>query len=449
MNKKRWVLLVLIAVAVWGYFKLFYKTYSTSAVAKSADCIVALDVKRITNTVIWNWITTPGQWKKISFSSGNKSTVSWKDMVTIPDYVLAFHIQHQPLNIWYTTLQVKDENDFVKGLQAYHFEKQGINIYFSKDAGIQFYREGGKLLVTNAAVEDSNYLLQAATELFINKSYVTQQTLGKAIAAKSHLAIYIAANNFLQEDAIVTGNFDKSSIEFSCNCSPKKQFSFTENTFNYNTNSLCMFGFTQPSNAVYGLLSTADKDKISKALGFDMDSTFLQSNKYYAADIAEIKPRVDSAITYTYDNDFNKVEKVVVNTIREPAFNFLISGDSSINIYKYFQHAGKIDQTDSGNLFKPMPFVKSYCTMQSNRELNIVASNYQPAEANKNSKAILLFNILLTKIPNDLLNYFPADVVKIIANIESVQLKAGKQNEKINFNCIFQKRKNDLPVINF
>lgn len=448
MNKKRWVLVVLITIAGWGYFKLFYKSYSTSAVAKSADCIVALDIKRITNTVIWTWITTPSQWKKISFSSGNKATVNWKDMVIIPDYVLAFHIQHQPLNIWYTTLQVKDENDFVKGLQSYHFEKQGSNIYLSKDAGILFYREGSKLLVTNAAVEDSTYLLQAATELFINKEYIAKQTLDKAIAAKSHLAIYIAANNFLQEDAVIAGNFDKYKIEFNCNCSPKKQFSFTENNFNYNSNSLCTLGFTQPSNAVYGLLNAPDKDNISKALGLDMDSTFLQSNKYYIADIAEIKPRIDSAITYTYDNDFNKVEKVVLNTVREPAFNFSITGDSCINIYKYFQHAGKIDQTDTGNLFKPMPFAKSYCTIKSNRELNIVSSNYQPAAADKNSKAILLFNILLTKIPNDLLNYLPADVIKIIANIESVQLKAGKQNEKINFNCIFQKKKNDLPVIN-
>ncbi|MBL0144596.1 MAG: hypothetical protein IPP48_01350 [Chitinophagaceae bacterium] len=32
----------------FGYFKLFYKTYNVSAVAKNADAIVALDVKRIT-----------------------------------------------------------------------------------------------------------------------------------------------------------------------------------------------------------------------------------------------------------------------------------------------------------------------------------------------------------------------------------------------------------------
>ena len=64
MNKKRWALLVLAAILIFGYYKLFYKTYSEKAVAQNADCVVAIDVKRITNTLMWHFITTPSQWKK-------------------------------------------------------------------------------------------------------------------------------------------------------------------------------------------------------------------------------------------------------------------------------------------------------------------------------------------------------------------------------------------------
>src|SRR5437868_1319253 len=115
MSKKKWVLLVILAVLAFGYIKLFYKTYTVQAVAKSADCILVLDVKRITNTIIWQFITTPGQWKASSGSSKSKPGVNWKDMVELPDYVMPFHVKDQPVNTWYLVLTVKDENNFNTG----------------------------------------------------------------------------------------------------------------------------------------------------------------------------------------------------------------------------------------------------------------------------------------------------------------------------------------------
>jgi hypothetical protein len=441
---------VLIVIAAWGYFKLFYKTYNTAAVAKTADCIIVLDVKRITNTIIWNWITTPSQWKNISFSSSkNKDAVDWKDMAAIPDYVFVFHAAHQPAGIWYAVLQVKDEHDFEKGLSQFSFEKLGNNSFISTKNGIQFFKAGEKLLVSNASLSDSNYLSQVAREIFTDKNYVSQQTLDKTIAAKSHLAISIAANNFLQEDAVITGNFDKSKIEINGNLSPKKQFIFAENNFSFYNNSLCTLDFTQSSAAVFGLLSNTDKDNISKALNFNIDSVFLQNNQYYSLHVAGIKPRIDSAISYAYDNDFNQVQKVVVNTVQEPAFNFSIYGDSTANIYNYFVSAGKTETTDAGQLFKPMPFVKSYCSIKTNKEFNIVSANYQPTSNVSTGNAVLYFYLLLTKIPGDLLRYLPDAVVKATGNIESIQIKTTKEKEQLNFNCIFQKKNNGLPIINW
>lgn len=448
MNKKRWVWLVLAVLAVVGYFKLFYKTVSTHAVVKSADCIVALDVKRITNTIIWNWITTPSQWKKISFSSGSTSSVSWKDMVTLPDYILAFHAQQQPLKIWYVLLQVKDEKDFARGLSAYQFQKQGNNMYFSKEAGIGFYKDGSSLLATNASIDDSTYLLHTAAELFNSKSFITQQTLDKITAAKSHCAVFIGANTFLQDDAVIAGNFNKNSIEINGDLHPRQQYHFTENNFSYHSASLCTLNFTQPSAAVSQLFSAAEKDNISRLLGFDVDATFLQNNKYYQLDIAAIQPRVDSAITYAYDNDFNKVEKVELNTVQEPAFHFTATGDSAEKVLRYLKQADKIETTDAGLLFKPMPFVKSYFTVKNNQEFNIISSNYQSSPTDQNDKAVLLLHILFSKIPADLLHYLPGGVMNSISNIESMQLKVSTPaNGLLKFSCNVYKKKNDWPII--
>ena len=85
MSKKKWALVLLAGLLVFGYIKLFYKTYSETSIAKSADCIVVVDVKRIINTVIWNYITTPSQWKIGKLFSKKSDEISLKDMFVLPD----------------------------------------------------------------------------------------------------------------------------------------------------------------------------------------------------------------------------------------------------------------------------------------------------------------------------------------------------------------------------
>ncbi len=447
MNRKKWALLFLCGVLLFGYYKLFYKIYSESAVAKSADCVIALDVKRITNTLLWNFITTPGQWEAVNIFKSGKKEISWKDMVEIPDYILAFHVNKQPANNWFVVLKVKDEKDFTNGLLRYHFVKKNNNEYTSKDFGLSFFKQNGKLLLTNNIDATSNYLTQVADELFAKKLFITKTALKKAIDAKSHLAVFMAANNFLKQDGIVAGNFDKNKIEISTALLPISQYNFTENNFSFSSNSLCTMGFVQPTPALYNLLNDSSKNKISKALSINIDSFFLKSNKSYEMDIAAIKPRVDSAITYTYDDDFNKIEKVVVNNIQEPKYNFNITGDSIGNIYNYFLRSNKLEKTVSGQLFTAIPLVKSYCNIKTGNLLNISSENYLPQPEDKSISCIFFINLLLSKIPPELLKYLPDDVNKVIANIESIHLKVNKTNEQIIFNCIVKKKKNNLPIL--
>jgi hypothetical protein len=448
MTKKKWALLILFGALMFGYIKLFYKTYNEEAVAKSADCVILLDVKRITNTLIWNFVTTPEQWNTGNvFNKSAAKEINWKDMLQIPDYVQGFHVKNQPANIWYVVLKVKDETDFNKGLQRYNFNKINSNEYISTVTGIHIFKNGNKILLANTVAENNNYLSDVADEIFIKKMFLPKEKLLKAIAAKSHAAIYIAANKFLQQDGIVTGNFNNNKIEINSTLTPNKQYGFTESSFSFASNSLCTSGFTQPSPEVYNLLSDSIKKDISKALSINIDSVLLPDNKQYNLDIQEIKSRTDSAITYTYDDDFNKLEKVVVNNIQEPAFKFTVLGDNVTFIYKHWLRTNKIDQTDTGQLFVAIPFVKSYCALKNEKELNITAANYKLQQTDKTINCVLFLNILLSKIPADLLKYLPENVINAIANIKSIRLEANKKTEQLIINCILQKKKNSLPLV--
>ena len=156
-----------------------------------------------------------------------------------------------------------------------------------------------------------------------------------------------------------------------------------------------------------------------------------------------------SAISYTYDDEFNKVEKVVVNNIQEPAFNFMITGDSVSSIYTYLQRSNKLEKTNAGNLFTPMPLVKSYCSIKSENQLTITAFNYAAPAADKSVTGILFLNLALTKIPATLQKYLPDAIMQAVSNIAVVKISATKNKEQVQLSAIIEKMENDLPLIAF
>jgi len=149
MSRK--AILILCAVTLlagYAYFKLFYKTYNHRVVAASADNVVALDVKRIRNTLLWEYVTTPSQWQSPSLSRKPKA-LSWKDMLHLPDYLCLFHVKGTNEGIWFTVLEVSDDQSFNEGLNLYGFAKLHTNEYYSDRYALSFIRSGKNILLTN------------------------------------------------------------------------------------------------------------------------------------------------------------------------------------------------------------------------------------------------------------------------------------------------------------
>jgi hypothetical protein len=447
MNKKKWALLVFVGLLIFGYIKLFHKTISTTSVSKSADVIVAIDVKRVTNTLIWDFITTPSKWSLGSKKTSNVDAIDWMDMLKIPDYVFAFHVKGQPSYAWYTLLEVKDEAVFDKGIAQQHFVKKDNNIYLNLDLGIAIYKQAKKILVTGVATTTNENLEQVVQELFNKKQYASKEILSKIAEAKSHLAIQFNANKYLQTATIIAANFNQKEVEIHSTLTPNKEFSFAENNFAFSSNSFCVLGFTQPSTAVYNLLSDSSKASLSKALSINIDTLLQASNKFYELDLDGIKSRTDSAITFTYDDNFNKIEKAVVNKVEEPSFNFSIVGDSVKNIFNNWLRNNTFEETAAGNLFRPMPLVKSYCTLQNEKTLKITSANYSKSATNKSNNCICFVNVQLAKLPNSMLKYLPNNIVKAIANIESLAFLLKKDNDKLLLEGSIIKKENKLPFI--
>ena len=102
MKKRKWFLLAVILLVFIAWYNLFHKSYSNKTIAKSADVVLSIDVKRNTNTILAYFLTTPAEWNFRSILHFNKDTTfDWKSAVAIPDYIFIFLIGYFTRHTFY------------------------------------------------------------------------------------------------------------------------------------------------------------------------------------------------------------------------------------------------------------------------------------------------------------------------------------------------------------
>jgi hypothetical protein len=449
MNKKKWTLLILLILLTAGYFKLFYKNWNNESVTTNADCIIALDVKKITNTLIWNFITSPSQWKTGNwFSSGKDGKVHWDDMISLPDYVFIFHRSGEPDNAFYTVVEINNKDDFEKGLKQYGFEKTATGSFISNEAGVEFIQNGNRLLIGNAGIDDRNYIQQTAVALFSQKQFIDKTSLEKTVKANSHLALNGVLFNKTKWAGFyeIKGNFNDTSLYFTMPLTTAKVNPFIPKEFSFCDTAMLSVGFTQPTKE---FINNLPLERISKALNFNVDSLLLPTNKYYQLHISGIYPRIESAVTYTYDDNFNQIENVVVNKVEEPAFCFTVSGDSVNYVYDYWNRNGKLENNTGGSVFTPIPFAKSYCKVIDKNTLTVASAGYTAPSQNTTVTKGMFLRILISKVPPALLNYVSPNAIKLLKNIETLDAFISDEKGEKVITLQFNKKKNNLPLVEF
>ncbi len=449
MNRRKWALVILVAVGLFTYVKFFYKTWSEEAVTNNADCIMAIDVKRVTNTLIWNFITTPSRWRPGKMFSRTTKDSSWRDMFSLPDYVFIFHVKGETATRWYAVLEKKNETGFEAGLNKFSFEKLSEHEFVSAENGIYLYIQGKKILTVMAKAGDSVAVRKVARDLFADKKFIARNELQKLADASSHLAIFFKADGLIQDAGLITANIDKQKVSLEGSVTPLKHINFKEDEFLYSSNSLFSLGFTQPAQPVYSLLDINTKERISKALGLDADSVFAPSNRSYSLTLTGVKERADTAITYTYDDEFNKVEKSVVNKIQEPSFSFFINGKDIDRIQGYLRRNNKLEATGSGDVFLPMPLVRSYCRKSSETSLSITSINYDGVTPDMNSKSIIFFRLNMATIPDAIYKYLPDGLKDKLMDIDLLNISVYKENSMLKITGMLTKRKNSVTLFGF
>ncbi|HMR82019.1 MAG TPA: hypothetical protein PKE30_02770 [Niabella sp.] len=212
IKKKKWFLILLAVVVIAGYFILFYKTYNEKNVAHNADHIISVDVKKLTNTIIAQYITTPSQWKRVLRPFRKKKEADWKDWIKLPDYIFVFHVADQPLSAWYTVLEIKDDIHFEKNISTLHFRNiAGTSRFISDSLGLEFIKHGSTILLGNASVEDKTLITRTAADLLKNKNHISREKLHNNIASAAHISWSFTGDSVIREGKGAI-NIKKNSI---------------------------------------------------------------------------------------------------------------------------------------------------------------------------------------------------------------------------------------------
>ena len=449
MRSVKWLMLVVLVTACAAWYFLFLKTYSRQQIAANADMVLVVDVKKNTNSILSWYLWHPSHWSTVlKKKTGPLGLI--KAAVSIPDYLYFFHVADQPATAIFCLLTIKNNIDFQQLLTAFAFKKQqegnGQSFYFSDNIGIALCRQDKQLLVSNVGLKDLQLLNAVASQLFTQKRFIAEDLLNKMTTADNHFTLFIKKAGFLQEDFLLNGHFADGRLSVDGDIKTVTGFEVPEASFDIPDSSLMTLAFIQPSPRLYALLPDSLKTKTSGIFNFSMDSMFLQGNKKYLVDIASISNRTDSAVTYEYDDDFNKVEKVVVNQVAEPDFKYIIYGDQSFRLFNYWKNNKQIEESAMGNVFIPVPFVKTYVDVFSD-SLALTSDNYKLQRSSQQVKCIGNICIRTNLLPPNVAGLLPAFISPFIQKIRSVNVLATKGNNGIKLNLTVLSKDSDVPFL--
>lgn len=405
--KKKLFALAFLLLAGTVYFVFYYQKDTKIFSPKEADAIILVDTKKLTREYVYSLAGHPSLW----FESKGKNKISFKKSgVKIPDFLQVFHLKNSKVSNWYSVFELEDRKTFLLFLKQQKFTDLG-NQMFRKD--LVFIKIWGRNCIVGSSSDDF--------ERINNQLFHSSQA------------------NLFDADALVTnglGSIILNTKKGSHNLSVELRHDEIE--IRNQSDSY------DPSPVISKLLETdsfletkLDAENI-KNFSSIFDKTFADSSS-----VNEIKASVhleevnDTIITYSYDDNFNEVEKKTFQKIIQP--NYIIDFQS-LNPEKtklYFQNKKWIN---GQNQFTAIPFQPNLITQQSKGFE--IKSTRKPVQQSFNLNENYIFvknNPLLLSF----LKTLSSKEKKIISDIDYIFY--GNRDQDYCLKVQF--KKDDLPLI--
>lgn len=330
--KKKLFAFVFLLLAGMMYFVFYHKQNTKIFSPQEADAIILIDTKKLTREYVYSLAVHPSLW----FGSKEKNTISFKESgVKIPDFLQIFHLKSSKFSNWYSVFELEDRKTFLLFLKQQNFTDLG-NQVFRKD--LVFIKILGKNLIIGSSSDDF--------ERINNQLFHSSQA------------------NLFDVDALVTngiGSIILNTKKGSHNLSVElrhDEIEIRNQSDSYDPSPVISKLLKTDS-----FLETALNAENIKSFSSIFDETFADSSSINQMKVSVHLEEVnDTIITYSYDDNFNEVEKKTFQKIIQP--NYIIDFQS-LNPEKtklYFHNKKWIN---AQNQFTAIPFQPNLITQNS------------------------------------------------------------------------------------
>lgn len=437
------ILLITIGSMAFLYWYGYHKVFDQKYIPKNADGIIMVDIKNTRNHFIISYLKNPSEWQwnrpKTKFEKlFNPSNLGIK----ATDYFAFFHIENQPIEQWFATAVIENESVFEKAANKAHFNKtkhsSGMSTYYSKAVALLIIKYSTQILVANIPEKQKQVAIKTAEELFVKKQFLDTKRIEKTIDTDNEVTFWIKKNSFLEKDGILNLKLKDQEITIDGQLQLEPKFK-KEWQFSQNPNALLSLGFNFEMIRELNILKK-HSSKINKLIGFDLDSILVHNPTKTELVLNRIIEKKDSAISYSYDDDFNPIKKVVVKNNREPSFYFSMQTSDSKKIYNYLKTQNVID---NHNVFVNFPLAKTKTTVLKNN-FTLEANPVKNQNLKSSIPKIVNLQVHFNKLQKEDWRYVIAKNkgFSFFKSFETLTIDLDKQNNVVEFNARLTAKKN-------
>ncbi|MFW0716714.1 hypothetical protein [Pedobacter sp. N23S346] len=347
------VIILSLLIFFVGIFK--YRQYQANQVSVplNAESVLKIGVDEMLESLAANMISNPGFYLKSEDKQKLKKEKSkLSSSLKIPASLYLYFLQNQPKTAIFSRFEIKQLKDFETFLThtlGFKVVKRpnGINFASARlgNVVICYNNEAAAIVVSGEIKNFDSVLISILKEENFVK--LGDSKFNKLKDLTNHIAYINNQNSFTADFKDGAINFNADFLTESILPAAKPQ----HRTFNKESTASIWLNadFSKAAHKTYQFKNTT----------IAQDSLLKYYKGYLDFEWTNSTPQTDSIITYEYNDDFEKVEKITLQKRQVPNFTLNIAADA--NGLKSYLSRQKIINLDSGTVNKSVfPLYKAF-----------------------------------------------------------------------------------------
>ena len=324
-------------------------------VPKSATEVIHVNLRQIEHHILADVIKYPLKYINFKLPKKKKDSLLLKKTISIPRNLFFYTNEAQFNGIWISSfIKVKKQEKLWAYLIRDGFVKsndKGVTLFHKKNVVLAIK---DKQLVVAFKENKEATISAVASEIFEEKKFLSEASnvLKSIVNSKSDISYATVTDDFVEAN-FKNGLFEVLGTLISDVFLTVKIGDFSKNSLGHISTKI-----NKEHKLFKALIAEENSRKFNNFSKLSIDSIISKWSGSFAFNFKSINSKTDTIITYDYDDDFNKIEKIAVQELTVPELDFSFDTDS--NLFGYLSNKNAIQVIEGDTVFTSIPLYKLY-----------------------------------------------------------------------------------------